>query len=98
MTFCGAYFSGQWIHFPWPETWIESDILKDITFLEFFSVVLKRAVWGNRPKNKKIKFNIDNLALVEILNSQTSKSNIQFFALNVFLSLSLDSNGRGVDD
>jgi hypothetical protein len=39
------------------ETWIESDILKDITFLEFVPVVLALAVWGNRLKNKKIKFN-----------------------------------------
>ena len=23
---CGAYFSGQLVHFSWPETWIESDI------------------------------------------------------------------------
>ena len=89
---CGAYFSGQCVHFSWPETWIVSDILKDITFLEFVPVVLALAVWGNRLKNKKIKFNIDNLALVEILNSQTSKSKRVMNLMRTFVLYTLQNN------
>jgi hypothetical protein len=89
---CGAYFSGQCVHFSWPETWIVSDILKDITFLEFVPVVLALAVWGNRLKNKKIKFNIDNLALVEILNSQTSKSKRVMNLMRTFVLYTLQNH------
>ena len=89
---CGAYFSGQRIHFSWPETLIESYILKNIAFLEFVAVVLALAVWGNRFQNKKIKFNIDNLALVEILNSQTSKSKRVMNLMGPFVLYTMQNN------
>jgi hypothetical protein len=40
--------------------WEEMDILKDITFLELFPVVVALCSWGEQLKNKKIIFNIDN--------------------------------------
>jgi hypothetical protein len=54
--------------------------------------VLALAVWGNRLKNKKIKFNIDNLALVEILNSQTSKSKRVMNLMRTFVLYTLQNN------
>jgi hypothetical protein len=49
-------------------------ILKDITFLEFVPIVLSMAILGSRLQNKKVKFYIDNRALVDIIDTQTSKS------------------------
>jgi len=69
-----AYLSGEWVFFQWPENWVKSDIIGNITFLEFVPVVLAMSVWGHKLQNKKIIFNIDNMSLVHILNSQTSKS------------------------
>ena len=89
---CGAYFSGEWVYFSWPTNWSESGILKDITFLEFVPVVLAMAVWGHRLQNKKIIFNIDNMALVEILNSQTSKSKRIMHLMRHFVLHTLKNN------
>jgi hypothetical protein len=64
----------EWVFFQWPHNWVDLGILKDITFLEFVPIVLSMAIWGSRLQNKKVKFYIDNRALVDIINTQTSKS------------------------
>lgn len=70
----GAYFSGHWVFFQWPQSWCFSGILNDITFLELVPIVLSVLLWGHNFQNKKIVFQTDNIALVAVLNNQTSKS------------------------
>ena len=48
-------------------------ILKDITFLELFPVVVALCIWGEHLKIKKIIFNIDNQSVVHIINKKSSK-------------------------
>lgn len=43
-----AYLSGEWVFFQWPENWVKSDIIGNITFLEFAPVVLAMSVWGSQ--------------------------------------------------
>lgn len=71
---CGCYFHGQWIYLQWPDSWANSPILRDITFLELVPIVLALHVWGKALQKKKIIFFVDNMALVHILNKQSSKS------------------------
>jgi hypothetical protein len=40
----GIYFQGKWVQKCWPKEWEEMGILKDITFLELFPVVVASAV------------------------------------------------------
>lgn len=89
---CGAYFSGKWSFFEWPSTWSELGILRDITFLELVPVVLSMEIWGNQLQNKKIMFHIDNIALVDILNSQTSKSKRVMSLVRPFVLCTLQNN------
>ena len=49
-------------------------VLSDITFLELFPVVVALQLWGQKLKNKKLLFNIDNQAVVTIINKKSSKS------------------------
>ena len=71
---CGAYLHGKWVFHEWPIHWRESDYLRDLTFLELIPVLLAVCLWGNELANKKVVFYIDNLALVSVVNKQTSKS------------------------
>ena len=71
---CGAYLHGKWVFYEWPIHWRESDYLRDLTFLELIPVLRAVCLWGNELANKKVVFNIDNLALVSVVNKQTSKS------------------------
>jgi len=48
--------------------------MKDITLLELFPIVVATVVFGDRLKNKKIRFHCDNTAVVSVLNSMKSKS------------------------
>ena len=70
----GIYFQGKWAQKCWPKLWEEMGILKDITFLELFPVVVALCIWGEQLKNKKIIFNIDNQSVVHIINKKSSKS------------------------
>ena len=54
---------------------VELDIKKDITFLEFVPIVLGFYLWSvNLQNKKKLLLHVDNLALVEIVNQNTSKN------------------------
>ena len=70
---CGAFFQNKWIVLQWPTEW-NRKILQDITFLELVHIVLAVTTWCKQLRNKKVIFHVDNLALVDILNSKSSKS------------------------
>lgn len=64
----------DWAHAKWPVYWVEVGIVRDMTFLELFSVCFAISLWYNRLSNKRILFHIGNMAVVQILNTFTSKS------------------------
>ena len=70
----GIFFQTKWSYGRWPETWHKQGITKDITVLELFPILVALHLWGEELRNKKIKFHCDNIAVVHILNSMTSKS------------------------
>ncbi|XP_056010375.1 uncharacterized protein LOC125679942 isoform X2 [Ostrea edulis] len=70
----GIYFAGSWAHASWPHSWSLSDIVRDMTFLELFPVYVAIVLWSPQLANKRILFHIDNSAVVQVINSATSKS------------------------
>lgn len=70
----GIFFSGSWAHAKWPEKWLQTDVIYDMTFLELFPVYVAILTWRNSLSNKRILFHIDNMAVVHVLNNSTSKS------------------------
>ena len=71
---CGCYLGGSWSFYRWPEHWVNSDILLDLTTLEMIPVMLVFMLWGEQLKNHKTLQRIDNEALVYIINKQTTKN------------------------
>ncbi|PJE78781.1 hypothetical protein CI610_02269 [invertebrate metagenome] len=71
---CGAVLQAHWAFFQWPKAWGNSDVMRDLTFLELVPVLLAMMLWGPQLKNKKIVLNIDNQSLVTVLNKKSSKS------------------------
>ena len=71
---CGLYFDGLWCHLSWPDKWSGSDILRDITFSELVLIALAVCLWKERFTARRIQFACDNLAVVQILNSKTAKT------------------------
>jgi hypothetical protein len=87
----GAFYENHWAVISWPESWGQ-DIRRDITFLEFVPILLAVWVWTPQFKAKKLLLNTDNLALVHILNSQTSKSPRTMALLRSLVLLCLKNN------
>lgn len=65
----GAVFGRKWFYGSWPKSWSSLNI----TFLEFFPIVIALHIWGPSMANKCVCFVTDNAALVEVINRQTSK-------------------------
>jgi hypothetical protein len=86
------YFHGKWAQGCWPKEWADNGILADITFLELFPVVISVHIWGIHLKNKRIMFNVDNQAVVAIINKKSSKSNRVMTLVRNLVLLSLQYN------
>jgi hypothetical protein len=48
----GIYFQGKWVQKCWPKLWEEMGILKDITFLKLFPVVVALYLGGTVKKQE----------------------------------------------
>ena len=42
---CGVFLMGKWCYFQWPKKWHNSDILRDMTFLEMLPIALEICLW-----------------------------------------------------
>ena len=59
----------KWFFGEWNSQWQH----QNITLLELYPIVLALDLWGNILQNKCVVFHTNNLALVAIINKQTSK-------------------------
>ena len=82
---CGCSFANEWAFFQWPLEWSGAALFSDMTFLEMVPVLLAIMLWGPNLQGKRVLFNIDNQALVSILNKQTSKSSRVMLLLREFV-------------
>lgn len=67
----GAVFGTHFFYGQWPESWKHVNI----AFLELYPIVAAVELWAPQLANQRILLHTDNMALVHILNSQTSKDN-----------------------
>ena len=70
----GIFFSGQWAYGKWPDNWVVEGITRDMTLLELFPVVVALTIWSDKLRNQWVHFHVDNQAVVQVINSQTCKS------------------------
>ena len=84
----GAIFGKHWFFGAWPETWKHFNI----TFLEFFPIVIALRIWGPLMANRCVIFNTDNAALVDIINHHTSKHNLVMILVRDLVLTSLRHN------
>lgn len=88
----GIYFGGEWAHGTWPLSWVESGVTRDLTFLELFPVVAALLTWEAQFRNKKLLFHIDNQAVIQILNTKTSKSERVMNLVREMVLMNLNNN------
>ena len=67
---CGAFSLSQgWFQIIWPQHWQSIHI----TAKELLPIVVAAAVWGHTWQRQRICFRTDNMAVVELLKSRTSR-------------------------
>ncbi|OCT55200.1 hypothetical protein XELAEV_18003897mg [Xenopus laevis] len=70
----GAFFKGLWCAERWPSSWLKSDLIRNLTFLELFPILVSIVLWGNELRNSRVIFYCDNLSVVNVVNRQTATS------------------------
>ncbi|KAM4748862.1 uncharacterized protein WCC33_006262 [Rhinophrynus dorsalis] len=70
----GAYFRGHWCVSEWPSEWSGSVLIRNLTFLELFPIVVAVEVWGELFRNSRVVFWTDNIGVVHVVNRSTSAS------------------------
>ena len=86
----GAYFKGHWSNGLWPAD-IQSSPL-DITFKELFPIVLAIFLWGICFKNCKVLFHCDNMAVVKIINKQSTRDQASMHLVRTLVEVCLKEN------
>ena len=67
----GAYFAGKWTHGRWPVDIVQNP--PSIAFLEFYPIMVAVQCWAPLLTNRKVEFHSDNIAVVHIINRQSSR-------------------------
>ena len=72
----GALFKRDWF----AGAWSSAQMPLSIAYKELFPVVLAAALWGPRWSSRRVEFCSDNMAVVEVLRSGTSRDpNLMLF-------------------
>ena len=66
----GAYLASSWFCVEFDDCWREYHI----SVREFYPIVLSTIIFGHKLANNKIVYHTDNIAVVEIINCQTTKN------------------------
>lgn len=74
-----AVFGSKWFADEWTQT-----LPLQIAVKELFPIVLALEIWGSEMANRKILFMSDNMAVVEVINKQSSKEKCLMHLLRRF--------------
>ncbi|KAK7474811.1 hypothetical protein BaRGS_00033949 [Batillaria attramentaria] len=84
----GAVLGQEWFYGAWDERWLG----QNITLLELCPIVMAVKVWGPSLAHNCISFHTDNMALVEMINKQSSKESSTIALVRQLVLLCLQHN------
>ena len=83
-----AVFGKKWFSGEWSEWWRS----QNITLLELYPIVVAIEVWGARLSNKCLQIFVDNKALVDVLEKQSSSEPLVMVLVRRLVLLCLQFN------
>lgn len=88
----GVYFRNHWCAEVWPQDWRECELARDLTFREFFPLLVAVQIWGRVLENQTVHFWTDNLVVVQVVNLLTTRSPRVMLLVRMFTLLCLCLN------
>jgi len=65
----GLIFGKQWAYGKWPDSWKD----RNISFLEFFPIVIGLSLWCKELQNKRVLFITDNESIVCVITNKQQR-------------------------
>ena len=84
----GGYFGDRWFH----GLWSPKSRTRNIAVLELYPICIAIKLWGDLLANKCLQINSDNMALVHVLNTSTSKDPSLMILLRIFVLECMSKN------
>lgn len=84
----GAICGSEWFQGEWSEWWQG----QNITLLELYPIVVAIEAWGPKLENKQLVLHTDNIAIVAVLQKQTSKEPLVMTLVRKLVLLCLKYN------
>jgi len=85
----GIIFGCHWAYGEWPDEWKTN---RDISFLEFFPIVVGLSMWCHTLRNKRVLFMTDNESVVHVINKQTSRDTYLLSLIRKMVFICLRNN------
>lgn len=84
------FWEGRWCAERWPSHWIHQG--QSIAFLELFPLIVALVVWHREFRDRSILFHVDNMAVVNLINTQKARDTRVLRLLRCFMLHSLRLN------
>ena len=84
----GAIFGSEWFAGAWSDWWVGQNIM----MLELYPIVVALEVWGPKLQNKRLTLFTDNMALVSVLNKQSSRDKLTMVLIRKLVLICLNNN------
>ena len=88
----GVFYDNRWCARRWPANWQGTDLLRVLTFLEFFPILVAVCIWRQLFANQRVLFWCDNQAVVRVVNRQASRSERVMRLVRKFVLTCLEAN------
>ena len=89
----GAVFGDKWLYGQWEPDYIVQN-KPSIEYLELFALAAALLTWGEQIKNNRVIIFCDNLAVVSMINTQSSKCKNCMYLLRLVMLNNLVHNRR----
>lgn len=85
----GIVFGCHWAYGEWPHNWKAN---REISFFEFFPIVVGLSMWYHTLRNKRVLFMTDNESVVHVINKQTSRDTYLLSLIRKMVLICLRNN------
>lgn len=84
----GCTFGRKWFNVPFPLSWVDFHI----SVKEFLPIVIAFEIWGHLLSNSTVVLHVDNLAVVHVINKNSSRDPSLMQLMRRLMVLSLTHN------
>ena len=90
----GGVFGSKWFSLQWPKSLFKLKPSPSIGFLELYAVLMSLFLWGKEIANRRVQLWSDNMSVVQVVNSMTSKDKRMMTLIRILVQFTIKLNTK----